>query len=42
MPEEPNYMDPPGERIGFDDLTVAKARDLVRILLPAACPTASS
>ncbi len=38
MPEAPNHMDPPGERIGFDDLTVAKARDLVRILRPGNLP----
>ena len=31
-------MDPPGERIGFDDLTVPKARDLVRILRPGSLP----
>jgi len=36
--DEPNYMDPPGERIGSDDLTVAKARDLVRILRPGSLP----
>jgi hypothetical protein len=38
MPEDPNYMDPPGARIGFDDLTVEKARDLVRILRPGSLP----
>ena len=31
-------MDPLGERIGFDDLTVEKARDLVRILRPGSLP----
>lgn len=31
-------MDPPGKRIGFDDLTVEKARDLVRILRPGSLP----
>ena len=31
-------MDLPGERIGFDNLTVAKARDLVRILYPGDLP----
>lgn len=38
MPEDSNYIDPPGERIRFDDLTVAKARDLVRILGPRDLP----
>lgn len=38
MLEDPNYMDPSGERIGFDDLVVEKARDLVRILRPGNLP----
>ncbi len=38
MPEDPNYIDPPGKPIGFGDLTVAKARDLVRILHPGDLP----
>ena len=38
MPEDPSYADPPGERIGFDDLTVEKARNLVRILRPGSLP----
>jgi hypothetical protein len=38
VPEDPNYTDPLGERIGFDDLTVEKARDLVRLLRPGSLP----
>lgn len=38
MPEDSDYIDPPGERIGFDDLALAKARDLVRILRPGNLP----
>ncbi|MGI8860784.1 MAG: Mov34/MPN/PAD-1 family protein [Rubrobacteraceae bacterium] len=38
MLEDPNYIDPPGKPVGFGDLTVAKARDLVRILSPGSLP----
>lgn len=38
MPAEPNYIDPPGERIDFDDLTVEKARDFVQLLGPGSLP----
>lgn len=38
MPIDPDYIDPPGERIGSDDLTVERARDLVRILRPGTLP----
>ncbi len=38
MSEAPDYLDPPGERIGLDDLRVAKAGDLVRILRPGDLP----
>ena len=34
-------MDPPGEPVGLDDLTVERARDLVRSCVLAACPTAN-
>lgn len=32
------YLDPPGEQVGFDDLLVSNARDLVRILRPGKLP----
>lgn len=38
MVEAPSYLNPPGERVGFDDLAGAKARDLVRILRPGNVP----
>jgi hypothetical protein len=38
MPEDLSYVDPPGEQIGFDDLVIPKARDLVRILRPGDLP----
>lgn len=34
----PSYLDPPGERVGFDDLRIPKARDLVRVLCPGKLP----